>query len=388
MYKYSGYLRKDGSIGIRNYVAVIPTVGCVNEVASRIATQVDGAVPILHHQGCCQLKPDVDTVTRVLEGIGKNPNVVGVLLVSLGCEAVDTKEIEKHLKMLKPTYSICLQKLGGITKTVERGINIVQSLVSNITNTTKEVNLNSLVVGLKCGASDATSGIASNPAVGVAVDKLIENGATVIFGETTEVLGAEEVLAKRAVTAEIASGILKKIEEMEHRAKSMGVDMRGSQPTPGNIRGGLTTIEEKSLGAIIKSGTKPINGVLEYGEQPSDCGLYFMDTPGREIEVLTGLASGGCQLILFTTGVGAPQGFPLCPVIKISGNKNTCLNLKEHIDIDVSTIISGEETIIQAGERIFREILEVASGKKVKAELLGYDKNGINIDIYTKGPVI
>jgi altronate dehydratase large subunit len=388
IYKYSGYPRRNGSVGIRNYIAAIPTVGCVNEVVSRIAKHVNGVVPILHHQGCCQLRPDIEIVTRVLEGLSKNPNVVAILLVSLGCEAVNVKEIEKQLKVLKPTQSICLQELGGITKTVEKGIKIAQSLTSSIPNVKSENKLSSLMVGLKCGASDATSGIASNPAIGVAVDRLIDNGATVIFGETTEILGAEDVLVKRTVNKRVGSKILKKIEEMEQRAKSMGVDMRGSQPTPGNIRGGLTTIEEKSLGAIIKSGTKPINGVLEYGEQPSGRGLYFMDTPGREIEVLTGLASGGCQLILFTTGVGAPQGFPLCPVIKISGNRNTCAYLKEHIDVDVSTIISGEESLTEAGEKIFREIIKVASGKKVKAELLNYDTNGVNIDIYVKGPVI
>ena len=217
---------------------------------------------------------------------------------------------------------------------------------------------------------------------------LVDEGATVVFGETTEALGAEDVLSKRAASPEIARSILSKISEMEERAKSIGVDMRGSQPTPGNIRAGLTTIEDKSLGAVIKTGTRTIQGVLEYGERPQGKGLYFMDTPGREIEMLTGLAAGGCEVIVFSTGVGAPQGFPIVPVIKVSGNENTCRHLAEHIDIDVSGIVRGEQTLEEAGQRIFDEIIQVASGRQVQAERLGYDKWGVNLGIYMKGPVI
>ncbi len=386
--KFQGYLRKDGSVGVRSYVAVIPTVGCVNEVVLRIAGEVNGAVPLLHHQGCGQLRPDFEMATRVLIGLGKNPNVCSVLLISLGCESVDAEEVKRQIERYKPVELLCLQKLGGFTKTVSRGIAIAQEMALNLTENRSEVELSSLVIGIKCGASDTTSGIASNPAVGFAADRLVEKGARVIFGETTEVMGAEHILAKRAKDKMVAKKILNKVREMEERAKIMGVDMRGGQPTEGNIRGGLTTIEEKSLGAIVKGGTKPIEGFLEYGEEPQNPGLYFMNSPGREMEFLTGLASAGAQIILFTTGLGAPQGFPICPVIKVSGNPDTCRNLEEHIDVDVSQVTKGEEEIEEAGNRIFEEVVKVASGKKVKAEILDYERNGVNSNIYAVGPVI
>lgn len=386
--KINGYLRESGSIGVRNHVAVIPTVGCANEVALRIATDVNGAVPILHHQGCCQLQPDLEIVTKILTGLSKNPNVSSVLLVSLGCESIKAEEIKKKIKLEKPVEIVRLQELGGITETVSQGISTAQEMALDTKSSRDEAKMSNLMIGVKCGASDTTSGLASNPAVGSAVDKLIREGATVIFGETTEVLGAENILARRALNKEVADKLLEKVGEMERRAESLGVDMRGGQPTGGNIKGGLTTIEEKSLGAIVKSGTGVIEDVLEYGERPLKQGLYFMDSPGREMEFLTGVASAGCQVILFSTGLGAPQGFPIVPVIKISGNQNTCEHLREHIDVDVSTIIKGEEKIEEAGDRIFEEIVEVASGKRVKAELLDYDRSGVNSDIYTKGPTI
>jgi len=386
--KIGGYLRGDGSVGVRNYVAIIPTVGCANEVARRIAMNVNGAVPILHHQGCSQLPPDLKMVTEVLSGLGKNPNVASVLLISLGCESVKAEEIAEKVRG-KPVEIVRLREVGGVTKAVSRGISIAHKLAMDASKVKREdAKVSDLVVGVKCGASDTTSGIASNPAVGAAVDKLIQEGATVIFGETTEVIGAEHILARRAANKKVADKLLDKVSNMEKRAKSFGVDMRGGQPTEGNIRGGLTTIEEKSLGAIVKSGTKIIQDVLEYGERPTKPGLYFMDSPGREMEFLTGVVAAGCQIVLFSTGLGAPQGFPIAPVIKISGNPNTCKHLNEHIDIDVSSIIQGEETVKEAGDRIFDEIIKVAGGKKVKAELLGYDKHGVNSDIYFMGPVI
>ncbi len=375
-------------MGVRSYVGVIPTVGCVNEVVGRIAKQIDGGVPILHHQGCCQLKPDLEMVTRVLIGFGRNPNISSVLLVSLGCESVNAEEVEEQIGADKPVKRVCLQELGGITKTVRQGVRMAQEMALDSLNGRCEAELSELIIGIKCGASDTTSGIASNPAIGVAADRLLEEGATVIFGETTEVIGAEHILARRAKNEEVANRILEKVRDMEERAKLLGADMRGGQPTAGNIRGGLTTIEEKSLGAIVKAGTKPIEDVLEYGERPQKPGLYFMDSPGREMEFLAGLASAGAQIMLFSTGLGAPQGFPFCPVIKVSANPDTCKHLKEHIDVDLSKVVKGEEEIEEAGNKIFEEVIEVASGKKVKAELSNYDRRGVNSNIYVIGPII
>jgi altronate dehydratase large subunit len=363
-------------------------VGCVNEVARRIAADVPQARPMLHHQGCCQLPTDVKLVTDALTGICLNPNVAAVVLVSLGCESVTAEHIVAAVEARKPVALVRVQAIGGITRAVESGLEAARRFASGLDKMLREVSVRELVVGVKCGASDTTSGLASNTAVGNAADRLVQAGATVVFGETTEVIGAEHILVRRAATPEIAGQLLDRVKAMEARASAMGVDMRGGQPTEGNIRGGLTTIEEKSLGAIVKSGTQPIAGVVAYGERPTSPGLYFMDSPGREMEFLTGLASAGCQVMLFSTGIGAPQGFPLAPVIKVSGNAHTCQWLSEYIDLDVSNIVSGTETVESAGARVFEAVLRVFSGEAVKAELLQYDSAGVNSNIYTVGPTI
>jgi altronate dehydratase large subunit len=286
----------------------------------------------------------------------------------------------------KRVERIVIQELGGFTPSLEAGVKLASKMVSEASiQSRKEADLSNLVVGLKCGASDATSGLASNPAVGVCTDLLVEGGATVIAAETTEMMGAEHILARRAVNSEVAERILAAVEEMESRAKSVGVDMRGSQPTPGNIAGGITTIEEKSLGAICKAGTSSIRNFLDYAEPPRERGLHLMDTPGSEMHVLPGLVAAGAQLILFTTGRGAPQGFPTVPVVKICGNRNTCERMREHIDVDVSAILEGEESIRGAGHGVFDRLLDVASGKLTRAELTGYIET---LEIYTRGPVI
>lgn len=383
-----GYLRPAGPAGARDYIAIVPTVGCVNEVARRIAAAVPTARPMLHHQGCCQLPTDVKIVTDVLTGVCLNANVAAVVLVSLGCESVAAEHIVDAVRPKKPVELVRVQAMGGITATVERGIEAARKLAAAMSGRRGAVPLSELIVGVKCGASDTTSGLASNTATGNAVDRLVQAGATVLFGETTEVIGAEHILVRRACNEAVAAGIMGYVDAMEARANAMGVDMRGGQPTEGNIRGGLTTIEEKSLGAIAKSGTMPISGVVRYGERPSTPGLYFMDSPGREMEFLTGLASAGCQVMLFSTGIGAPQGFSLAPVIKICGNSNTCRMLDEYIDLDVSGIVAGAESIGEAGARVFARVLEVFSGQQVKSELLSYDSSGVNSNIYTFGPTI
>ena len=245
--------------------------------------------------------------------------------------------------------------------------------------------MSELVLGLKCGSSDTTSGLSANPAVGVLSDRIVQEGGTSILGEVTEFIGAEHLLARHARDEAIGRRIIELVERMENRAVQMGFDIRGGQPTGGNIKGGLTTIEEKSLGAIAKAGSAPIEAVYEYGVKPDIKGLVVMDSPGREPEILTGLAAAGANMIAFTTGRGAPQGFPFVPVVKLTGNRKTWKNMIDHMDVSVCDVMEGAETLAQAGERLFQEVVEVASGKKTKAEISGYTSA---MDIYMVGPVI
>ncbi len=385
--RFSGYRRAEGTVGVRNLVAIVPCTVCANDVAMAIAAQVRGAVALCHDQGCCQLAPDLEQVTRTLVGLGRNPNVAGVLVVSLGCESVVPSDVVDAIAVSgKPVEHLAIQELGGSSKAVETGCRLATQLMQAVATAQREpCEVSELAIGVKCGASDATSGIASNPATGAAIDLVIQAGGSAVFGEVTEMIGAEHVLTRRAATPQVAQDILDAVSRMESRAKSMGVDMRGGQPTAGNIAGGLTTIEEKSLGAIVKAGSAPILGLLKYGESISGKGLYALDMPGREPEALTGLAAAGVNLVLFSTGLGAPQGFPIVPVIKITGNSRTAEHLRQHIDVDVSAIIYGQTTIDAAGSQIYREILAVANGKQTQAEKLGYHGT---VNICTLGPVI
>lgn len=387
MENFMGYARPRGRVGTRNYLAVIPTVFCANEVAFQIARQFPNARPLLHHQGCAQLKPDVEQVTRTLIGLGANPNVGGVLLVSLGCESVSLAAVYRGLKNRgQEVAHLTIQSLGGMKKSIKTGIDLAAQINKKMQEMKrKPFPLSRLVLGIKCGSSDASSGLVSNPAVGLVADEIILQGGTVIFGETTEFLGAEHILARRAVNEEVANKIFFIVERMENRVKALGVDMRGAQPTPGNMRGGITTIEEKSLGAICKSGSRPINGVLEYGDIAPPNGLYILDSPGKEAEIMAGLAAAGANIIVFSTGGGAPQGFPLVPVIKVAGNPQKCVAMQEHIDVDASGVLTGTLSLAEVKEKIITKILKVSSGQKVQAEKLKYDQTA---EIYITGPTV
>lgn len=386
--KWYGYRRPDGSVGSRNYVAIIPSVTCANDVANAIAREVQGTVVYLHHQGCCQLPPDLDRVTETLISLGKSPNVGAVLIVSLGCEGTDHERMYRELKATgKPVEIIHIQELGGVSKAIQAGTDLARKLVIEISGLQRtEADMSEIVMAIKCGASDTTSGMASNCVIGYVADHLVDLGATVIFGETTEFLGGEHLLARRAVNKEVADRIYEIVNNMETRAKSVGCDMRRGQPTPGNIAGGLSSIEEKSLGAIVKSGTRPIQGVLEYPEHvTTQKGLWIKDTPGREPEILTGMAATGAQFMCFSTGRGAPQGFPSMPVIKICGNPNTYERMQNDMDLNAGLIITGEKTIEQIGEEAIAKLIRVLNGEMTKNEAIQYFSA---IDIHCLGPVI
>ena len=385
---FMGYVRPDGQAGCRNHVAVIPSVTCAGDVASAIVRQVAGTVGCFHHQGCCQLPPDLERVTETLISLGCSPNVGAALIVSLGCEGTDTERLYDAIRASgKPAAIIRIQELGGVSAAIKAGIDAVQELVMEISGLAREpVDISRVVMSIKCGASDTTSGMASNCVIGYVADKLVDLGAAVVFGETTEFLGGEHLLAQRAVTPEVGQNILNIVGRMEQRARSMGCDMRKGQPTPGNIAGGLSSIEEKSLGAIVKSGTRPIQGVLDYHERMgARKGLWIKDTPGREPEILTGMAAAGAQFMMFSTGRGAPQGFPTMPVLKVCGNPHTYQRMEHDMDLNAGRIITGQASIEQVGEEAFAAILKLLSGRQTKNETLGYHSS---IDIYTMGPVI
>ena len=388
---FYGYVRPDGQVGSRNFVAVIPSVTCANDVAQAICRQVQGCVTYLHHQGCCQMPPDLERVTDTLISLGKSPNTGAVLIVSLGCEGTDHERMYNEIKATgKHVEIIHIQELGGVSNAIRLGTDIARKLVIEVSGMQRqEVGVDRIVMAIKCGASDTTSGMASNCVIGYIADKLVDQGATVIFGETTEFLGGEHLLARRAVGGEngpVGQKIYQIVNAMENRAKAIGCDMRKGQPTPGNIEGGLSSIEEKSLGAIVKSGTRPIQGVMEYPETIGQRkGLWIKDTPGREPEILTGMAATGAQFMMFSTGRGAPQGFPTMPVLKVCGNPNTYERMSHDMDINAGRIITGEKSIEEVGEEAFSAILDLLSGKQTKNETLGYHSS---IDIYTLGPVI
>lgn len=385
---FMGYVRPDGQVGCRNHVAVIPSVTCAGDVASAIVRQVAGTVGYFHHQGCCQLPPDLDRVTETLISLGCSPNVGAALIVSLGCEGTDTNRVYESIRATgKPAAVIHIQELGGVSAAIKAGIDAAQELVMEISGLSRQcVDISRAVMSIKCGASDTTSGMASNCVIGYVADKLVDLGAAVIFGETTEFLGGEHLLARRAVTPEVGQQIYDIVNRMEARARSLGCDMRKGQPTPGNIEGGLSSIEEKSLGAIVKSGTRPIQGVLDYPERIGDRkGLWIKDTPGREPEILTGMAATGAQFMMFSTGRGAPQGFPTMPVLKVCGNPDTYERMKHDMDLNAGRIITGQASIEEIGEEAFAAILALLSGRQTKNETLGYHSS---IDIYTMGPVI
>ena len=359
---------------------ILPTSVCSSETAVKISQQIPNSIPLPHQHGCCHVGEDYKQVLRTLIGFGKNPNVGAVLIVALGCEGIQPEEVKKEIETtLKPVEQVVIQKSGGTLKTIEKGTRIARKMMVDLSLQEKvEFDISEIILALECGGSDPTSGIASNPAIGTASDLLIQNGGTSILSETTELIGAEHIIARRAINEKIAKEIFFIVNRTEKRAIEMGTDLRESQPTPGNIEGGLTTIEEKSLGCIYKAGYSPVKGILKYAEEvPDEKGLYIMDTPGQDIDSITGMIAGGAQIVVFTTGRGTPTGSPIAPVIKITGNTLTYNNMIDNIDINAGKIIDENMSIQEIGQEIFDEIVKVCNGKQTKAEILGYREFGI-----------
>jgi len=384
--KFLGYRRSNGKIGVRNHVLIFPTIVCASEVARMISNEVPGTVYAIHGCGCGHVGEDKEQVIRTMVGFTGHPNVAGVLLVGLGCELITPETIAGELaKGGQRVETVSIQKAGGTIKCVEEGRRLAGKLLAEAADAKREsIDVSELTLGLECGGSDALSGLTANPALGIASDLLIAEGGSAIFSETTEMLGTEQVLARRAANAEVEKRIYEIIAAADTKAKSMGVDIRGSQPTPGNIAGGLTSIEEKSLGCIRKGGNTTIMEVVKYAEQPAKKGLIIMDGTALDVMNDTGLIASGAQVIVFTTGRGTPVGTPIVPVIKVSSNSINYNNMKDNMDINAGVIVDGQGTLRSVGEQIFNEIIEVASGKLTKAEVLGHRE----FDIHSLGPVV
>ena len=381
MIMLNGYRRADGRWGIRNHLLVIPTSVCAGETASRIAAQVPGAVAIPHQHGCCQVGEDYKQTVRTLVGFGTNPNVGAVLVVGLGCEGIQPQVVAEEIAASgKPVEMLVIQECGGTLGAIARGAERCAALSRTLAAQVREpFPISELVLGLECGGSDPTSGIASNPSVGKASNLLIDAGGSSILSETTELIGAEHLVAARCETKELAERLTFMVKRIEEKSIGYGVDLRGTQPTPGNIAGGLTTIEEKSLGCIYKAGDKPVVGVLEYAERvdPARHGLYFMDTPGEDIDSITGMVAGGAQIVVFTTGRGTPTGCPIAPVIKVTGNDDTYRKMTGNIDINAGRVITEGASLDEIGQEIFAMMIRVANGDLTKAESLGHREFGI-----------
>lgn len=384
-YELEGYRRSDGSFGFRNRVLVIPSVHCANHVVEKIAnaviysdepcTEDTKVVYVTHQHGCSELSYDAAQTMRILAGTGANPNVCAVLVVGLGCEGVPAEQVAAEIKRQAPYKDVQyfnIQEAGGTQKSIVKGIAIIKGMLQKALACKKESGtLADVVLGTECGGSDSFSGLSANPSLGAASDIVIAHGGKVILAETTELIGAEHILAQRAANEEVHTEILKTIRGFEQAVIDSHADIRGANPSPGNIAGGLSSIEEKSLGCIYKAGHMPVVAVKAYGCPVVDAGLTLMNTPGNDIEQLSGMVAGGCNICVFTTGRGTPTGSAVTPTIKVASNTTVFRRMNDSIDINAGVVIEGKAKIPEVGKEIIQKIIEVSRGVSTKAEING-----------------
>lgn len=373
--QFWGYRRAEGRPGIRNHVLILPGCACGSETARIVASQVRGAVNIVFNTGCSDVAANTAMSQKVLTGFACNPNVYGVVIIGLGCETVGHKQLREKIQAMtsKPVVSFGIQEEGGTLKTIEKAVRAAREMAAQAGMQQKELfDISELFLGIECGGSDATSGIAANPAVGELSDLLVDYGATSMMSESIEWIGAEHVVAKRAATPKIHNEIIQVCRAYEEHLKAAGQDCRAGQPTPGNKAGGLSTLDEKSLGCIRKGGTRPIREVLEQAARPTQHGAIVMDTAGYDISSVTSMVAGGCQVVIFTTGRGTPTGNAIVPVIKVTANERTYRCMEDNMDVDLSPIVRGEKTAREMGEELLQEIVAIANGRLTKAEAYGF----------------
>ena len=385
---FDGYHREGGSVGTRNYVGIVSTVNCSGSVSKFIAEaaerqgfledfpNVDGIIPIVHGTGCGMSRSDegFEVLMRTLAGYARNPNFGGVLVVGLGCEVLQVAQLIEagSFGRRDSLQYMTIQAEGGTSRTIARGIDALKKVAEVADRATRRpAPISKLVLGMQCGGSDGYSGMTANPALGYASDLIVQHGGTTILSETPEIYGAEHLLVSRARSAEVAEALESRIAWWEDYCERNLGEMNNN-PSPGNKRGGLTTILEKSLGAVSKSGTAPLAAVYRYAEQIDTTGLVFVDTPGFDPVSVAGQVASGANMIAFTTGRGSVSGFKPVPSLKLATNSDLYGRMEGDMDINCGDIVDQGVAIEAKGEEIFRRIIEAASGKKTKSEKLGF----------------
>ena len=399
--EFWGYSRPDGSVGVRNHVLILPATRNVNYICHRIALAVPGVTTFYTTGEYGRTGGDRKRLARFLTGIARNPNVANVLLIGMphgyGYPEFQTDALAAEIAKSGTRLEILnVDRCGGLEGTVVQGIRLARELVREATAMRREAApLSKLTIGMKCGDSDATSGLAGNPALGRAVDRLIDAGGTALFSETLELIGAEQTLVQRAKTPEVAQRLLRLIADWEARAASIGEDIRTINPIPENIAAGITTLEEKSLGAVEKTGTRELSGVLDYCERPGEPGLWLMDAWMSSYSLLPSFAAAGAQLVLYQLGGNElpPEDAPLsavdpglvAPLLTISGNPRTAKAAGDYLDVSTGGVLLGTETLDAAGERILEEIVRAANGRAARGETMRYPEP---FEVFFEGPFI
>ncbi|WP_371155004.1 UxaA family hydrolase [Jannaschia sp. 2305UL9-9] len=385
---FDGYHRADGRVGTRNYLGILTSVNCSGSVAKFIAEaaeksglldgfpNIDGIVPITHGTGCGMASDNEGyaTLFRTLSGYAQHPNFGGILLIGLGCEVMQIADLVggREIRADGALRYMTIQQTGGTRRTIEKGLAELRSMAALAnTATRKPAPVSELMLGMQCGGSDGYSGITANPALGVASDMLVQHGATTILSETSEIYGAEHLLTRRAVSVEVGEKLIERVRWWEdYTARNKGE--MDNNPSPGNKRGGLTTILEKSLGAVAKSGSAPLTDVYLFGERIDKSGLVFMDSPGFDPCSVTGQIASGANLIVFTTGRGSVSGYMPTPCVKIATNSEMYARMSEDMDINCGDIVTDGVTLQQKGAEIFEMFIRIASGEQTKSEQLGF----------------
>ena len=399
--EFWGYSRPDGSVGVRNHVLILPATRNVNYICHRIALAVPGVTTFYTTGEYGRTGSDRKRLARFLTGIARNPNVANVLLIGMphgyGYPEFQTDALAAEIARSGTRLEILnVDRCGGLEGTVVQGIRLARELVREATAMRREAApLSKLTIGMKCGDSDATSGLAGNPALGRAVDRLIDAGGTALFSETLELIGAEQTLVQRAKTPEVAQRLLRLIESWEARAASIGEDIRTINPIPENIAAGITTLEEKSLGAVEKTGTRELSGVLDYCERPGGPGLWLMDAWMSSYSLLPSFAAAGAQIVLYQLGGNElpPEDAPLsavdpglvAPLLTISGNPRTAKAAGDYLDVSTGGVLLGTETLDAAGEHILEEIVRAANGRATRGETMRYPEP---FEVFFEGPFI